>query len=141
MTPSPWIGKLVFQIAIMGSAVAARAISEGLKQVQSQGGFKAMLSPTFRGLSPRRMTVDEAKLILNLKKEVPMEELDPKEVYGIYKRLFTTNDPATGGSFYLQSKVYRAREAIESHTGWALEEFGASEQVATEAAKKEQASK
>ena len=27
--------------------------------------------------------------------------------------MFEANDPAKGGSFYLQSKIYRAREAIE----------------------------
>ncbi|KAH8072888.1 tRNA-Phe hydroxylase [Aureococcus anophagefferens] len=31
-----------------------------------------------------------------------------------YKRLFEVNDPANGGSFYLQSKVYRAHEALVS---------------------------
>lgn len=27
--------------------------------------------------------------------------------------MFTNNDPAKGGSFYLQSKIYRAKEALE----------------------------
>lgn len=30
-----------------------------------------------------------------------------------FKRLFDVNDPQKGGSFYLQSKVLRARERIE----------------------------
>jgi len=30
-----------------------------------------------------------------------------------YQKLFTANDPSKGGSFYLQSKVVRAKEAIE----------------------------
>lgn len=30
-----------------------------------------------------------------------------------FKRLFDMNDPGKGGSFYLQSKVLRARERIE----------------------------
>lgn len=30
-----------------------------------------------------------------------------------FKRLFDANDPAKGGSFYLQSKILRARERIE----------------------------
>lgn len=30
-----------------------------------------------------------------------------------FKRLFDTNDPKKGGSFYLQSKILRARERIE----------------------------
>lgn len=31
-----------------------------------------------------------------------------------FKKLFDVNDPKKGGSFYLQSKVLRARERIES---------------------------
>ncbi len=31
-----------------------------------------------------------------------------------FKRLFDVNDPKKGGSFYLQSKVLRARERIEA---------------------------
>jgi len=30
-----------------------------------------------------------------------------------FKKLYDLNDPKTGGSFYLQSKVLRARERIE----------------------------
>lgn len=30
-----------------------------------------------------------------------------------FKRLFDQNDPKKGGSFYLQSKILRARERIE----------------------------
>lgn len=30
-----------------------------------------------------------------------------------YQKLFQANDPTKGGSFYLQSKVVRAKEAIE----------------------------
>ena len=30
-----------------------------------------------------------------------------------FKKLFDTNDPNKGGSFYLQSKILRARERIE----------------------------
>ena len=31
-----------------------------------------------------------------------------------FKKLFDVNDPKKGGSFYLQSKVLRARERIEA---------------------------
>ncbi len=30
----------------------------------------------------------------------------------VYERMFANNDPAKGGSFYLQSKIYRARECL-----------------------------
>ena len=34
-----------------------------------------------------------------------------------FKKLFDLNDPNKGGSFYLQSKVLRARERIEKEVG------------------------
>ena len=38
-----------------------------------------------------------------------------------FKKLFDVNDPQKGGSFYLQSKVLRARERIESEVQKAAE--------------------
>ena len=37
-----------------------------------------------------------------------------EDVMARFKRLFDTNDPTKGGSFYLQSKILRARERIET---------------------------
>lgn len=37
-----------------------------------------------------------------------------EDVLERFKKLFDVNDPQKGGSFYLQSKVLRARERIES---------------------------
>ncbi len=38
-----------------------------------------------------------------------------------FKRLFDQNDPNKGGSFYLQSKILRARERIEMEVREAAE--------------------
>lgn len=40
-----------------------------------------------------------------------------EDVMERFKRLFDVNDPKKGGSFYLQSKVLRARERIEMEVG------------------------
>lgn len=32
-----------------------------------------------------------------------------------YEKYYKINDAAKGGSFYLQSKVFRARESLENH--------------------------
>ena len=37
-----------------------------------------------------------------------------EDVTARFKRLFDVNDPEKGGSFYLQSKVLRARQRIET---------------------------
>jgi hypothetical protein len=34
-----------------------------------------------------------------------------------FEMLFKANDPAQGGSFYLQSKVYRAKEKFDTEYG------------------------
>jgi import inner membrane translocase subunit TIM16 len=53
------------------------------------------------------MSLEEAKQILNV------NELDPALVQKNYEHLFAVNDKLKGGSFYLQSKVYRAKERID----------------------------
>lgn len=42
-----------------------------------------------------------------------MGQIDEAFVTERFKRLFDLNDPKKGGSFYLQSKILRARERIE----------------------------
>ena len=44
-----------------------------------------------------------------------------EDVLGRFKRLFDVNDPNKGGSFYLQSKILRARERIEMEVREATE--------------------
>ena len=53
------------------------------------------------------MTLEEAKQILNV------DNLDPEQIQKNYEHLFKINDKAKGGSFYLQSKVFRAKERID----------------------------
>ena len=58
------------------------------------------------------MTNQEAVRILGLDEKNP-NEIDFEEVQAQFERMFLQNDPEKGGSFYLQSKIYRAREQIE----------------------------
>lgn len=51
--------------------------------------------------------MEEAKDILNIK------ELESEAVQKNYEHLFKVNDKSMGGSFYLQSKVFRAKERID----------------------------
>lgn len=54
------------------------------------------------------ITLDEAQQILNLN-DLNSEEAVKKN----YEHLFNVNDKSKGGSFYLQSKVFRAKERID----------------------------
>ncbi|RNA05132.1 mitochondrial import inner membrane translocase subunit TIM16 [Brachionus plicatilis] len=100
------------RVIILGAQVVGRAFTKALrnefqhaKTAQSARGQSAETTQTNRitGIS-----IEEAKQILNLSK------LDnPKEIEESYKRLFELNDKTKGGSFYLQSKIYRAKERID----------------------------
>ena len=54
------------------------------------------------------MNPDEAYQILNIEKGT----LNLDTIEKTYKKLYDINDPSKGGSFYLQSKIYRAKEAL-----------------------------
>lgn len=54
------------------------------------------------------LTLDEALRILNAERPDQMELIERN-----YKYLFEANDRLKGGSFYLQSKIVRAKERID----------------------------
>lgn len=54
------------------------------------------------------LTLDEAKQILNVDDIRDGEALEKS-----YQHLFQVNEKSKGGSFYLQSKVVRAKERID----------------------------
>lgn len=62
------------------------------------------------------MTLDEACRILNVKPPAG-GQADVEAVMERYKRMFDANDPQKGGSFYLQSKIVRAKERFEREMG------------------------
>lgn len=53
------------------------------------------------------ITLEEAQQILNLSK------LDKAEAQEKFDHLFAMNDKSKGGTFYLQSKVFRAKERVD----------------------------
>jgi mitochondrial import inner membrane translocase subunit TIM16 len=63
-------------------------------------------------LASSGLTLDEACKILNVKP--PMGgKINMENVMERFKKLYDLNEPKKGGSFYLQSKILRARERIE----------------------------
>ena len=77
-------------------------------------------------LSSAGLTLDEACKILNVK---PPKggKVDKESVVARFKKLYDNNEPKNGGSFYIQSKVLRARERIELEVRNAEEEEAARE--------------
>jgi hypothetical protein len=66
-----------------------------------------------------KMRSDEAYKILNIDPSAytKINPLTAKTIEEIYTKHSANNDPAKGGSFYLQSKIFRAKEALEREIG------------------------
>jgi import inner membrane translocase subunit TIM16 len=73
---------------------------------------KAKQDDSFPFDNRRQLTLSEACRILNVKPP-QLGKMDMEIVMERFKRLFDANEPENGGSFYLQSKILRARERIE----------------------------
>jgi import inner membrane translocase subunit TIM16 len=102
------MSKILAQLILAGSQIIGRALTRAIRQE---------LEAAQRAASQRKqnvpppiqtdMTLDEAMKILNV------SELDPEQIEKNYKHLFEANDRKNGGSFYLQSKVFRAKERLD----------------------------
>jgi len=111
--------RLITQVVIVGSRVLGRAFSEAYKQAAASSQYQRAQAKNGNATTSGRaslssgMTLDEACKILNVKPPQGAKT-DMEEVFDRFKRLFDANDPQKGGSFYLQSKILRARERIEA---------------------------
>ena len=106
--------KIVTELIVNASKIAGRALMDAMKQEFKAGATRsarAAAAGAKKSVEDSRvsgmMTVDEAKMILNI------PDLDKESIENNYKYLFDTNDKKTGGSFYLQSKVFRAKERLD----------------------------
>jgi len=91
----------VLRVLLSVAGIGAQVFGKAFVDAWRQAGLKA--KQTGNGIS-----LAEAQKILGLKPPYDLAEVSQR-----YEKLFKMNDPATGGSFYLQSKVYRARERLE----------------------------
>ncbi|KAG0267521.1 hypothetical protein BGZ95_002833, partial [Linnemannia exigua] len=120
-------GRVIAQIIVMGSQVVGKAFMEAYRQAAANaakngghhaksgsGGSKAAAADAVTRKTG--MSVDEAMNILNITKDADMDYI---VVQVNYQHLHKVNDKAAGGSFYLQSKVVRAKERLEME--WAAE--------------------
>jgi len=66
------------------------------------------------------MEVREAKQVLNF---TTSEQPTAEEVLDRFHKYFVANDPATGGSLYLQSKIFNAKDAMLMEMDFNPDEF------------------
>jgi len=112
------LGRIIAQGVVAGIAVLARALpaayAAALQNARKTGADKAANEAARKGasfLGKSRMAKDEALMVMNLtEQEATVEAIQLQ-----YDRYFTANAVENGGSFYVQSKVYRAKELLDDY--------------------------
>eukprot|EP01035_Chromulina_nebulosa_P020940 gene20940-27141_t len=96
------LAKLILSTTTLFSKIFLSAYKQALNNAKTNGsgGTVNHSITSFR----KKMKPDEAMKILNI------EKLNKDILEQQYKKFFESNDPKKGGSFYLQSKIYRAKE-------------------------------
>ncbi|XP_046988658.1 mitochondrial import inner membrane translocase subunit tim16-B-like [Schistocerca americana] len=108
------MAKYIAQIVILGTQVIGRAFARALRQefaasqeAARRGGGGQQGTSRAAANAKSGITLEEAQQILNV------DKLDPEEIKKQYEHLFRVNDKSKGGSFYIQSKVVRAKERLD----------------------------
>ncbi|KAF3051038.1 mitochondrial import inner membrane translocase subunit TIM16 [Didymella keratinophila] len=105
--------RIITQVVFSGARIIGRAVSESYRQAAASQKYAAANAGSGGGaFASSNITMDEACKILNVGPG-KMGTIEAEQVTERFKRLFDLNDPQKGGSFYLQSKILRARERIE----------------------------
>lgn len=114
--------RIITQVVLTGTRVLGRAFAEAYKQASASSQYAKAQSKSGSAntFASHGLTLEEACKILNVKPP-QRGQTNIEDVMERFKRLFDVNDPKKGGSFYLQSKVLRARERIESEVRQAAE--------------------
>ncbi|XP_047332718.1 mitochondrial import inner membrane translocase subunit PAM16 like 2-like [Impatiens glandulifera] len=101
--------KILANLLVIGSGVFARAFIQAYRQALTNASKTGVAQETLQNVASRvskTMTEQEARQILGVAEKTSWEEIMQK-----YNKLFEKN--AKNGSFYLQSKVHRAKECLE----------------------------
>lgn len=107
--------RIVTQVFVTGARVFGRAFAEAYRHASQTQKYQAATGSGATGANTAAssgLTLDEACKILNVSPPKGGKANLP-QVAERFKRMYDLNDPKKGGSFYLQSKVLRARERIE----------------------------
>ncbi|XP_033206336.1 mitochondrial import inner membrane translocase subunit Tim16 [Bombus vosnesenskii] len=109
------MAKHLVQIIIMGTQVVVKAFTRALRQeiAASQAaahktGGGARGTQHVAANYKTGISLEEALQILNVERVDEVEAIERN-----YKHLMEVNDRSKGGSFYIQSKIVRAKERID----------------------------
>ncbi|KAK9724922.1 hypothetical protein RND81_05G108900 [Saponaria officinalis] len=102
--------RIIAQLLVMGTGMVIRAFGQAYRQAiinaSKTGAAQEAVENTVRRAS-KALTEQEARQILGVPNTAAWDEILQK-----YDVLFERN--AKQGSFYIQSKVHRAKECLES---------------------------
>lgn len=117
--------RAVVHILVTGAKVFGKSFVEAYRQAASQSAKQAASTGARNGTGQKSeyggITLDESCKILNIEES---SNIDLDKVQQRYQYLFDVNDQSKGGSFYLQSKIYRAAERLK----WEVEQKKKAEQ-------------
>ncbi|XP_024986059.1 mitochondrial import inner membrane translocase subunit PAM16 like 2-like [Cynara cardunculus var. scolymus] len=102
--------KILANLIVMGSGILVRGLVQAYRQALQNASKSGVAQETLQNAVHRGskvMTEQEARQILGVSEQTSWEEIAQK-----YDNLFERN--AKNGSFYLQSKVHRAKECLET---------------------------
>ncbi|CAI5735212.1 unnamed protein product [Peronospora destructor] len=105
-------GRIIAQVVVMGAGIVSKAFVQAYQQaVHNARSGNAGAMAAKKVVRKNQMSKQQALEILNF----PTSGVNPspEKIQKQFLRYFESNDPAKGGSFYLQSKIYRAKEALE----------------------------
>ncbi|RLN97929.1 hypothetical protein BBJ28_00013334 [Nothophytophthora sp. Chile5] len=99
-------------VVVMGAGIVSKAFVQAYQQaVHNARTGNTGAAAAKAVVRKNQMPKQQAREILNLPTSGPPPTAE--EVQKQFTRYFEANDPAKGGSFYLQSKIFRAKESLE----------------------------
>ena len=102
--------RVLANIVVQGTAVFGKAFMQAYANAASQAG-KTAADGAQAIIKKGQMTRGEAIEILGVTSDLLKHA--PEEVHEKYEKFLNANDPSNGGSFYLQSKIFRAKEFLD----------------------------
>ncbi|KAG4171187.1 Mitochondrial import inner membrane translocase subunit tim-16 [Gossypium arboreum] len=106
---SAMAARILANLIVMGSGILGRAVFQAYRQALANASKSGVAQETMQNIrrGSKIMAEPEARQILGVTEHSSWEEVLKK-----YDNLFEQN--AKNGSFYLQSKVHRAKECLEA---------------------------
>jgi len=104
---APW-ARLLANVLVTGGSVFVRSFMRAYEQVVAQGGVNTQAVKKMRDRAAGRMSISEARQILNVNGPLTLEEITERHL-----AVYTGNAVDQGGSYFLQCKAEHAKETLE----------------------------